>query len=849
MEAEVRELNGLLDAKDERLEMLSNLRMHNNRSTAHSSMGGSPIIVSSPEGSPSPKEDTFKPLNRQDFFHEFKRKLSGRSNSSFDPENFLPSYKDAPSAAQINAHTLSTPPRLFSDRCINIFWQEHAPLFPVLHKPTFLRLYEDYVASPEEMTDDHKLAKLFLVFSIGGLGEDPEIATMCEMQWRKSLNAILLDGSLATLQCLVLASLYCMQTGAAGLSEFKGLAVGIAYKLGLHQCQKRFNNGPLAAETRKKAFWTLYVVDCFSAASMGSPQLLQDADIETEYPIAIDDEYVEESRFLPTLPGEKSKLSPALALFDVTRVLSKVLRKLYPANGAGVSVSTVEALEIELDDWNRNLDQHLKLTFIADKPSTLVTGDRSSLLSLAYYHIRSLLHIPRLAFAPSSVMALGDSSKHIVQLVELLEERSMSWAMCCNRNSTLVLAGLALIYQSIDLRENGSLMRDNQRLICTISSYLEKYKAKEAGEFKRLIASLASSTFNNTLSNAKSTIKTANTTGRTKSASPTQPHARHIVIPSGGSGASRHNSFHGTDSAPLSGLSSSSLDSAILESELTLQQERMRRATIHRSTFPPQNSLTTQQNNGVSPALNFNGVPRKMAAMRHGSNGSLVSDYRRGAAAQQSGVAPQSGESAAVRSSPSVVGSSDRSDSGSPLDYMSMATPSPPTMVEQKHQQLGDGKKVQQRRSESDFLSVQQQQQQQQYKQEYKQQNLGSAEWEALLSGLDSGSTNIFDAVYGGTTPSTIAIPIHPLPQQGYVNQQAPSIGDSSLGGYEDWETVGNQGWVNLDFQGEVATDSGLAQSVFSFSDETLSSDGEGGQKNGLEYPGLAEYRQMFELY
>ena len=55
---------------------------------------------------------------------------------------------------------------------INIFFQEWAPLFPVLHRPTFLSLYERYVASPETMASKKSIAKLNLVFGIAALSSD-----------------------------------------------------------------------------------------------------------------------------------------------------------------------------------------------------------------------------------------------------------------------------------------------------------------------------------------------------------------------------------------------------------------------------------------------------------------------------------------------------------------------------------------------------------------------------------------------------------------------------------------------------------------------------------------------------
>jgi len=208
-------------------------------------------------------------------------------------------------------------------------------LFPVLHRNTFLRLYEEYNIDPDAITDHHKLAQLHLVFGISGLSgslPDSQNIAICEHAWQRSLDKILMTNTLSTLQLLVLAVIYCILNGDyQRLIHYKGVAVGLAHRLGLHQSQKRFSLGALTLETRKKVFWSLYTVDCFSAAMLGLPKLFKETDIHCENPADIDDEYVTEKGFLPTLPGESSKISSALALFQAARILSKVLEQNYPA--------------------------------------------------------------------------------------------------------------------------------------------------------------------------------------------------------------------------------------------------------------------------------------------------------------------------------------------------------------------------------------------------------------------------------------------------------------------------------------------------------------------------------------
>lgn len=281
--------------------------------------------------------------------------------------------------------SLTVPPRLFSDRCVNIFFQEWAPLFPIVHKPTFLALYENYVSSPEGIVDSHQLAQLHLIFAIASSSSelpDKQYIGACEYQWQQSLDSVLFDNSLATLQLLVLAVLHCASNGDyKRLQLYKAVAVAMSHRLGLHRGQKRFALGALTSETRKKVFWSLYTIDCFSAAMLGLPKLLKDEDAECEYPADIDDEYVTEKGFQPTLPGETSRLSNALALFRASRILSRILDQLYPAAAThDLSLQRLATFDNEINEWSRELPQHLKLTFVQDKPSTNVTGSRSALL-------------------------------------------------------------------------------------------------------------------------------------------------------------------------------------------------------------------------------------------------------------------------------------------------------------------------------------------------------------------------------------------------------------------------------------------------------------------------------------
>ena len=154
---------------------------------------------------------------------------------------------------------------MVSDQLINVFFQEWAPLFPILHRPTFLGLYGQYVADPDSVTDKAEIAQLNLVFGIASLStgvRSSDDSESFEVQWKSALDSVLKEASMATLQALVLAQIICIQRGdLQSLLTYKALSTPMAQRLGLNQSQKRFALGTLTCETRKKVFWTLYTVD------------------------------------------------------------------------------------------------------------------------------------------------------------------------------------------------------------------------------------------------------------------------------------------------------------------------------------------------------------------------------------------------------------------------------------------------------------------------------------------------------------------------------------------------------------------------------------------------------------
>lgn len=92
-------------------------------------------------------------------------------------------------------------------------------------------------------------------------GNKQDVATF-EAQWQPALELIQSENTLDTLQCLILAQIYCIsKADYSKLIHYKSVAIGLLYRLGLHQSQKHSSSGALTGETRKKVFWSQYTLD------------------------------------------------------------------------------------------------------------------------------------------------------------------------------------------------------------------------------------------------------------------------------------------------------------------------------------------------------------------------------------------------------------------------------------------------------------------------------------------------------------------------------------------------------------------------------------------------------------
>ncbi|KAI7771132.1 hypothetical protein LZL87_014205 [Fusarium oxysporum] len=264
-----------------------------------------------------------------------------------------------------------------------VFFEQWAPFFPVLHEPTAFETYREFVNSSGNTKNKHTLAQIYLIVDIAGLSchaPDLQKHSICKKKWQEALNAIAFDKGILTLQCLGLAILCCIiRADDKEIAYYKHIAINLSNDLGLHMNQGDIRLDPLTNETRKRIFWTLYTLDCFSASRLKTPMLLKDTEITTDYPGDIDGEQITQHGYLNTPSWKPSRISCALALFGATRVLAKALDERYSDVDEFTS-ERMTTIEGELDAWLIQIPRHLELEFIQDKCPQDVESSRPWLL-------------------------------------------------------------------------------------------------------------------------------------------------------------------------------------------------------------------------------------------------------------------------------------------------------------------------------------------------------------------------------------------------------------------------------------------------------------------------------------
>ena len=188
---------------------------------------------------------------------------------------------------------------------LSLFWQSYYTSHPILDELEFKEYYRSLWATPDGKRKPSALADIVVAVCMQyGMARLPSVeqglkatpranvssrdATIAGLWYYRRcqtlLSAELESPIISTLQCHIFCSIYLCCASFQNMADSTcGLAVRTAYMLGLHleppQSMPRRER-----ETRKRLWWTLYVLETKMSMKLGRPFLLHDSDTTCNLP-------------------------------------------------------------------------------------------------------------------------------------------------------------------------------------------------------------------------------------------------------------------------------------------------------------------------------------------------------------------------------------------------------------------------------------------------------------------------------------------------------------------------------------------------------------------------------------
>lgn len=188
---------------------------------------------------------------------------------------------------------------------LSLFWQSYYTSYPILDELEFKKYYRSLWATPDGKRKPSALADIVIAVCMQyGMARLPSVERGLEATSRANvsntdatiagrwyyrrcqtlLSAELESPIISTLQCHILCSIYLCCASFQNMADSTcGLAVRTAYMLGLH-LEPPESMPRRERETRKRLWWTLYVLETKMSMKLGRPFLLHDSSTTCSLP-------------------------------------------------------------------------------------------------------------------------------------------------------------------------------------------------------------------------------------------------------------------------------------------------------------------------------------------------------------------------------------------------------------------------------------------------------------------------------------------------------------------------------------------------------------------------------------
>ncbi|KAJ9152021.1 Cutinase transcription factor 1 (Acyl-CoA dehydrogenase domain-containing protein) [Pleurostoma richardsiae] len=169
-----------------------------------------------------------------------------------------------------------------------------------------------------------------------------------------------------------------------------GVVITFAESSGLHRSTRLTTRNPQMARLRRRIWWSIYVRERQSAASLGLPSRIRDDDCDIELLTATDLESDEEDLGGMSLGRYGPEhVTYAIKMVEMARLLGKVIDLHFVPRRPPSTPEAVYTLDAAVKAWEHSLPANMKDSFEDGTASIW-----SCLLQVAYNHLRILIHRP-----------------------------------------------------------------------------------------------------------------------------------------------------------------------------------------------------------------------------------------------------------------------------------------------------------------------------------------------------------------------------------------------------------------------------------------------------------------------
>ncbi|CAG7917526.1 unnamed protein product [Penicillium olsonii] len=353
--------------------------------------------------------------------------------------------------------THDLPPREVARRLCHNSIDHACSLMRFVHEPSFFASLERiYDTPPEQFTNEENsfLPLLYIVIAVGCLfSEDGQGQGTLDLsgyegaigqgfQFFKAgrqLLEITDCRDLPSLQAICFMVLFLQSSAKLSTCySYVGIALRSALRLGLHRSVAADFN-PIERELRKRIFWVVRKMDVYVSTLLGLPQMLSDDDIDQEYPIEIDGDFITTEGITQPPSNYTPLMAGCNAHTRLSAIILKVVKYIYPVKNARyrsksdqrymVSHSKIREIERDLQNWMEELPPALR-------PGTEVSPQLErvrQLLRISYAHVQMVMYRPFLHYVSGGSQARG------------VDKRSYACAAACvsvSRNIVHITTGM-----------------------------------------------------------------------------------------------------------------------------------------------------------------------------------------------------------------------------------------------------------------------------------------------------------------------------------------------------------------------------------------------------------------------